>query len=108
MNEIIVITKNELIEIITNAIREALNSNTAKNPNVSEDGHVKGIAGLSKFLGVSHSRAQALKNSGIFPHFQTGRLILFDPAKVREAMEQHSKRDDGTGKRKYTRWQKND
>lgn len=95
MSEIILTTatETEFQNIINRAVREALNSTTAQTQNGTDEGHIKGITGLSKFLGVSHSRAQALKNSGIFPHFQTGRLILFDPAKVREAMEAHSKRD---------------
>ena len=93
MNEIILTTEERLTEIVNCAIMNALNAQCSRVETTKTEGHIKGISGLSKFLGVSHSRAQALKNSGIFPHFQTGRLIIFDPSKVREAMEAHGKRE---------------
>jgi hypothetical protein len=84
-------SETEFREIITDVVKDAISN--APNIGIPEkESHIKGIAGLSKFLGVSHSRAQALKNSGIFPHFQQGRLILFDTAKVREAMANENKR----------------
>lgn len=98
---ILQITQEELRAMLSDVVRDAL-STPAQAEGVTLDqshstpadnSHIKGIKGLAIFLKVSHSRAQALKNSGIFPHFQTGRLILFDPVKVREAMEKHSKRE---------------
>jgi hypothetical protein len=83
-------SETEFREIITDVVQGAIKS-TSLTGEPEKESHIKGIAGLSKFLGVSHSRAQALKNSGIFPHFQQGRLILFDTAKVREAMAIHNK-----------------
>ncbi|MFZ4548684.1 MAG: DUF3853 family protein, partial [Bacteroidales bacterium] len=52
---------------------------------------------LAKFLGISVSKAQKLKNEGIVPFFQNERLVLFDPDKVREAMSNYNK---GKGKSK--------
>ena len=92
---VLTFTEEEFEAIVNNAVRVAVREALSDTPARTEgaEGHIKGIVGLSKFLGVSHARAQDLKNSGIFPHFQTGRLILFDPIKVREAMEKHAKRD---------------
>lgn len=47
---------------------------------------IKGIHELASFLKVSPARAQKLKNEGVFPYWQDGRILLFDPNKVREAM----------------------
>lgn len=47
---------------------------------------IKGIHELAKFLQVSPARAQKLKNEGVFPYWQDGRTLLFDPEKVRQAM----------------------
>lgn len=47
---------------------------------------IKGIHELASFLKVSPARAQKLKNEGVFPYWQDGRTLLFDPNKVREAM----------------------
>jgi len=90
---ILQISEDQLRAMLSEVVRDALTGTPAKAEGITAEGHIKGIKGLSEFLHVSHSRAQALKNSGIFPHFQTGRLILFDPVKVREAMEKHAKRD---------------
>lgn len=47
---------------------------------------IKGIHELAKFLKVSPARAQKLKNEGVFPYWQDGRTLLFDPEKVKQAM----------------------
>lgn len=47
---------------------------------------IKGIHSLAKYLGVSPAKAQALKNSGILPYFQNGRIVLFDCDKIDEVM----------------------
>ena len=49
-------------------------------------GFIRGIHELSKFLGVSLGVAQELKNSGKLPYFQYGRVLFFDPEKVRAAI----------------------
>jgi len=87
---ILQVTETELKSIISEAVREAMQQTGQASQTTKQTPVIKGIKGLSEFLKVSHSRAQALKNSGIFPHFQTGRLILFDPEKVRSAMEAYN------------------
>lgn len=47
---------------------------------------IKGIHELAKFLQVSPARAQKMKNEGLFPYWQDGRTLLFDPKIVREVM----------------------
>lgn len=47
---------------------------------------IKGIHELAKFLKVCPARAQKLKNAGVFPYWQDGRTLLFDPEKVKQAM----------------------
>lgn len=47
---------------------------------------IKGIHGLAAFLQISPARAQKMKNENVFPYFQNGRTLLFDPEKVREVM----------------------
>jgi hypothetical protein len=89
---VLTFSQDEFQTMLTNAITTALAAPSARAEGASPETHIKGIKGLSEFLKVSHSRAQALKNSGIFPHFQAGRLILFEPKKVREAMEAYTKR----------------
>lgn len=53
---------------------------------------IKGIHELSLFLRISAPRAQKLKNENVFPYFQSGRKILFDPAKVREVWQNYPQR----------------
>jgi hypothetical protein len=84
---ILQISEEQLRDIIRQELNKPTVTTSAPEP------QIKGIVGLSEFLKVSHSRAQAIKNSGIIPFFQTGRLILFDPATVRKVMAEYSKRD---------------
>ena len=62
---------------------------------------IKGIHELATYLKVSPPRAQKLKNDGVFPYFQDGRLILFDPDKVLEAMANYNLKI-GESKDEYT------
>ena len=59
-----------------------------KSPNTSTPPQpfIKGIHELATFLKVSPARAQKLKNEGVFPYWQDGRTLLFDPEKVKQAM----------------------
>ena len=80
---ILQVTEEQLTVIIKNAVRDTMpNDLKAATPQPP----IKGIHALAKFLGVSAPRAQKLKNEKVFPFFQDGRLVLFDPDKVREAM----------------------
>ena len=83
------ISEEEITAIVTNAVRDAMPKELKASTPLP---HIKGIHELAAFLKVSASRAQKLKNEGVFPYFQDGRLVLFDPDKVREAMEAHNKR----------------
>ena len=89
---VLTFSQEEFQLMLTNAISTALSAPSTRAEVASSDEHIKGIKGLSEFLKVSHSRAQALKNSGLFPFFQSGRLILFEPSKVRAAMDAYTKR----------------
>jgi len=81
------LSKEELICIINEAVRAAMPM-FANEPIYSKP-FIKGIHELAEFLGVSSARAQKLKNEGAFPYFQDGRTILFDPIKVKIAMEEY-------------------
>jgi hypothetical protein len=81
--EITQVTIDELDRIIQDAVKAAIPEQPAPP---APKTIIKGIHELASFLGVSPSRAQKLKNDGVFPYFQDGRLVLFDPKKVREAM----------------------
>lgn len=90
---IIQLNEEQLKNMLQDAIRQALSGAPVPVEAIEPQGHIKGIKGLSEFLNVSHMKAQELKNSGILPYFQSGRTILFDPIKVKEAMANYSKRD---------------
>ena len=47
---------------------------------------IKGIHALAKFLRVSQAKAQSLKNSGIIPYSQSGRIVPFDQHEVLAAL----------------------
>lgn len=47
---------------------------------------IKGFQGLADFLGISKSVAQKMKNEGIIPYIQYGRVVLFEPDKVLTAL----------------------
>ena len=82
-NSIIQVTKDEFDRIVQDAVKAAI----PEQPKPPEPKTIiKGTHELAKFLGVSLSRAQKLKNDGVFPYFQDGRTVLFDPKKVLEAM----------------------
>ncbi len=72
-------TKTELKELIDQAVSKALAEQQQKN-------FIKGIHQLAAFLQVSPARAQKMKNEGLFPFWQDGRTLLFDPKVVREVM----------------------
>ncbi|WP_295938420.1 helix-turn-helix domain-containing protein [uncultured Alistipes sp.] len=55
---------------------------SASNPPV-----IRGIDGLAEFLGVGKNTAQNMKNDGIVPYYQHGRIVLFRPEEVFNALE---------------------
>lgn len=86
----ILLTIEEITSVVLAAVRTALSERTEK---VAEpQGHIKGIKGLAEYLQVSRPQAQKIKNLGIFPYWQMGRVILFDPEKVKEAMASYNQK----------------
>jgi hypothetical protein len=80
---IIQLSKDELARIINDAVRSAMPQEIKE---ATPQPFIKGIHELAAFLKVSPARAQKLKNEGVFPFWQDGRTLLFDPDKVRAAM----------------------
>ena len=80
------LSKEELVSIINDAVRAAMPTIINEKPSKP---FIKGLKELAVYLEVSHSRAQKLKNEGVLPYFQNGRLILFDSIKVKTAMEEY-------------------
>jgi hypothetical protein len=81
------LTKDELIKIINEAVNASLSSLPKESATPT---FIKGIHALAHYLKVSPVRAQKLKNDGVLPYFQNGRLVLFDSEKVRKAMEYYN------------------
>jgi hypothetical protein len=77
------VDKDELTRIINDAIRSAMPQDIRE---ATPQPFIKGIHELAAFLKVSPARAQKLKNENVFPYFQDGRTLLFDPDAVRLAM----------------------
>lgn len=94
MEAFTLITVRDLKDIVFNAVSMALSEHqhTTHPTTSAPEPFIKGIHELAKFLHVSPARAQKLKNEGVFPYWQDGRTLLFDPAKVREAMTNIKKR----------------
>ncbi len=89
MIQIIGFTKEEFTDLVRDVVKSSM---TADNKQSVLKPRIKGIHALAEFLGVSPPRAQKLKNEGVFPYFKDGRLVLFDPEKVQEAMEAYNRK----------------
>lgn len=87
MDEIILVpySKSEFMELIYVAVKSALDKR-GESKQTPPQPFIKGIHELAKFLKISPARAQKLKNEGVFPYWQDGRTLLFDPEKVRQVM----------------------
>ncbi|WP_165026284.1 DUF3853 family protein [Dysgonomonas sp. ZJ279] len=83
---------NEMREIIHSAVESAIQGKTRKE---SKKTFIRGIHGLAKFLNISPSKAQEIKNSGRISFFNNGRVVLFDPDKVLEELETQAKKAKG-------------
>jgi len=77
------LSKNELRTLIDESVERSISIREPKKPS---EPFIKGIHELAKFLRISSARAQKLKNENVFPFWQNGRTLLFDPEKVRQAM----------------------
>lgn len=85
----IIVNRDEFGSMIQEAVRSAF---LDQMPPTEPKMHIKGTHQLAKFLGISVSKAQRLKNEGIIPFFQNERLVLFDPDRVKEALANYNKR----------------
>lgn len=81
---ILQVTPDELKQMIHEAVRRSMPTSLNE---AAPQPFIKGIHELAKFLRVSPVRAQKLKNEGVFPYWQDGRTLLFDPEQVRSVME---------------------
>jgi len=88
--------ESALKTLIYDVVRTALSNHgaTASTPPVHEK-PIKGIHELAKFLRISSTRAQKLKNEGVFPYWQDGRILFFDPDKVRATISKTVKTRKG-------------
>ena len=94
MSNLIILPEELFRSILKEELQKILSeSNLSQSTILSKDSKkpIRGILGLAKFLNVSNTTAQALKNSGKLPFSQVGRVVLFDPDKVMEAMDQNNK-----------------
>ncbi len=73
MNDMVIIPKSELIDMIRSAIAEELKKEV-KAPRPA----IRGINGLAEALNCSVAKAFQLKKSGNIRFFQDGKLVLFD------------------------------
>ena len=83
---VIYMTIEELKTLVENAVRAAMPKELSI---IQPELPINGIHALAKFLSISPSRAQELKNDGIIPYLHDDRLVLFDPYKLRELMHQN-------------------
>ncbi len=83
----------ELEDLIRKVVAEEIAKSANNNREDSSQKFIRGINGLAEYLGISRSKAQKLKNNCIVPYTQDGRLILFDPVKVDEALAQKTPRN---------------
>lgn len=75
------------LEDVRDMISDAVQKAVGNVPKAEHKKFIRGIHGLAKFLNISPSKAQEIKNSGKVPFSQNGRVVLFDPQKVLEALE---------------------
>lgn len=90
MEPIIVTTKQNLIDVVNEAVKSAMGNLDASNQNPKIEDNSKlifGISGLASFLGVSTVTAQKIKNEQCFPIYQRGRTIVFKPDEVLTGMK---------------------
>lgn len=76
----------ELVDLIASEVESRINGKPKED---APSTYIKGIHNLAKFLDISPARAQKLKNDGLLPYWQSGRLVYFDATKVREAMDNY-------------------
>lgn len=85
MTEIkVIFDKAELTEIVENAVQKKFTELTNLN---KPQRKVRSLRELAKYLKISLSKVQQLKNAGKIPHYQDGRIVIFDLDQVDEAFK---------------------
>lgn len=90
MEPIIVTTKQDLIDVVNEAVKSAMSNLDASNQNPKIEDNSKliyGLSGLASFLSVSYATAQKIKNEHCFPVYQRGRIMVFKPDEVLAGMK---------------------
>jgi excisionase family DNA binding protein len=77
----------QLVTVIKNAIKEAMEELTSQSEPSSERKILYSIKELASFLSCSLATAQKLKNAGRIPYRQVGRKVMFDSVEILMAME---------------------
>lgn len=88
-NNIIVTTTQELTALVESAVERAITkvTSTIETPTPDKpEQFIRGIKGLAAFLKVSIPTAQKMKNNGVFPCYQDGRVCVFKPNEVLKGM----------------------
>jgi hypothetical protein len=86
MKEIIIITREELVEIIDESIIRNLTKLIV--PSKQPDARfLYSLRELAEFLGCSTTTAQNLKNGGRIRYKQYGRKLIFNSAEVLEDLD---------------------
>ena len=94
--EVIMTTKEDLIDIAKEAVNLALEERGLKESSQetpkSEQRLIRGIQGLAEFLGVSQPTAIRMKNKKLFPYIQCGRVLIFKPNEVLDGLSKAKRR----------------
>lgn len=93
MKDLVIITPDELSDIIKTAMRDVLVESKPEKPVKPTDRKtLYSIRELSEFLGCSQPTAHRFKKNGLIPCHQIGRKILFYTDEVLKAMEQKKRK----------------
>lgn len=83
-----------LLEMAKDNIKDSIfrNNKVDSQPTNDPQPYIRGIHRLAKYLGISPTMAQKLKNEGIFGCFQYDKTVLFEKQKVKEALNNYNKK----------------
>ncbi len=90
-NQIIVLTPEQLTEIVSEATRNAVEARQSESDNSKERHYVYGLRGIRELFGVSHPTAQRYKNTFLAPAvMQRGRKIIVDVDKAMQLYNENA------------------
>ncbi|KAF0131928.1 MAG: hypothetical protein FD155_452 [Bacteroidetes bacterium] len=78
----VIFDKAELTEIVENAVQRKFTELTRLN---NPPRKVRSLRELAKYLDISLSKVQQLKNAGKIPFYQDGRVVIFDLDQIDQA-----------------------